>query len=71
MGERAKEKGGSFVETVGRRRTRNRRILKWKKKKGKKWFISDRMKLPTWRWGQLLRVQNTGNGVEEAPGELS
>lgn len=33
MGERAKEKRGSFVETVGIRRAGNRRILKWKNKK--------------------------------------
>ena len=33
VGERAKEKRGSFVETVGIRRAGNRRILKWKNKK--------------------------------------
>lgn len=85
MGERPKEKGGSFVETVGRRRAGNRRILKWINKKQETAHIrqnetsnlevrSITKSSEHWEWfGRAPRETELGNQRDRtihAPGEL-
>lgn len=82
---RPKEKGGSFVETVGRRRAGNRRILKWINKKQETAHIrqnetsnlevrSITKSSEHWEWfGRAPRETELGNQRDRtirAPGEL-